>query len=728
MDILSYDTVAPINNSLDPMTVGITVGNYSNRVLIVGIAIQTSNHGNMPIVGVSSNVNGAFTKWRSDESTSNVRTEIWYLLNPTVGAHTISIDKTAAVYASAGVISLYGASQISSAFTGTGGVGTGTTASIAPLVTYDNSWVIDVICHEDGAETSSLGTIRWNVTGTATQNGAGATTSITAGTQYPTIKYTLAASAAWAMTAIVIPTAGTVPIYDSVKYYIDSVDRTDYVCANSLSITDNLGAKVNTATFRTYDIARAFVPTNSSEIIIYDVYGNKIFGGIIVSTEEKRRANNPGTGTELLEYSVSCQDYTRLLQKKLIVETFEDMTCLEIITAIRDGYFSSEEFTLNNVETGPTVTHISFNYKTGDQALENLAVAVGYQWYIDYDKDIHFYTTSGLDSYATFTDSTDNWNNLIIKPDKSQLRNRVYVRGGIYYSDPFTQSIEADGVQEEYLLAYTPDFTGFSVTIASVSKSVGTKGVDDAVLFDFLLNRKEKTLSMGETSWAIANTPLAADTVLEVTYNYEIPVLIVQEDSDSITAMKALEGGDGIYEYLITDKNITSVSAARDRASAELRDYANPITRGSIESYDVQGVQSGNVITINSTRRGINADYLITTVKATQITQTKIRYTLDFTGKLYNFVDWLVFLWKQNTQVVLGIDEILDAFMRVTDAYSGIIDGTPVQTVSAPPFKWSNDAGSTTNKMRWNLFEWATSALEIYKTEVLTVQESVSRA
>lgn len=119
--------------------------------------------------------------------------------------------------------------------------------------------------------------------------------------------------------------------------------------------------------------------------------------------------------------------------------------------------------------------------------------------------------------------------------------------GGIYYSDPFTQSIVPDGVQEEFLLAYTPKFENFSLTVNSVEQSVGIKNVDEIADYDFLLDRKEKALSLGGTAWAIANTPLLDTDLLEVTYNYEIPILIVQEDSDSIESLKSLEGGS---EYM----------------------------------------------------------------------------------------------------------------------------------------------------------------------------------
>jgi hypothetical protein len=489
---------------------------------------------------------------------------------------------------------------------------------------------------------------------------------------------------------------------------ISGVDRTINYVNNSLGITDELGAKVNTCSFKTYaEDVSGWVPEAGNELEIYDGSDNIIFGGVITKIGEKRVGLTPGTTSELLTYQVDCQDWTRLLQRKLVVETYLNKTCKEIMQLMINKYFPFDEFTLDNFADGPLVAQIAFNYKTGDKALEELAKAVGYQWYVDYNRDIHFFASEDSDVFTTITDATDNWNDLEITPDSTQLRNRIFVRGGIYYSDPFLQSNEADGIQEAFLLAYTPSYDGFSLTIDGTPRTVGIDNVDEAADFDFMLNRKEKTLKMGDTEWATANTPLPAGTIVAATYNYEIPILITQEDSSSITALRAIEGGDGVYEYLISDKNITSISAARERAYAELRDYANPIVKGKYRTHQATGVKAGNLIAINSTRRGLNANYLIQTVRISQITQDQLQYDIQFSGRLYSLVDILIRLFKNSQEVVLGLDEVLDAFNTFSDALDGIEDGTPTFEESAPPFKWSNDAGTTPNKMRWSLFEWS---------------------
>lgn len=503
-------------------------------------------------------------------------------------------------------------------------------------------------------------------------------------------------------------------VYNSIKVFIEGIDETDVTVLTSLSVTDQISSKINTASFTIFAKDTSdFKPSAGQDVIAYDIYGNKIFGGLITNVEERRSGITAGTTSELLSYSCSCQDFTKLLQKKLVVETYENVTCAAVISDIVSRYFPIEGLTVNHVSTGPTLTQISFNYKAGDKCIDDIAAAAGFDWYVDYDRDIHFFDPTLVPSSQTFTDDTTNWTDLIIKPDRSQLRNRVYVRGGIYSSDMYLQEIESDGTALVFLLAYTPYATNdgvvgdFSVVISGNTRSVGIKDVDEVDDFDFMLNRKEKALSMGNSAWAIANSPLTSGTIIEVTYSYQIPVLTVQEDSASIAALAVLEGGDGAYEYMIIDKNITSVEAARDRAMAELEDYANPITQGSLNSYETFGIKSGQVITINSTRRGISADYLLTTVRLQVITPTIIKYNLDFTGKLYGFVDVLINLFKRTQEVLIGTDEVLDALNTFTDRTDAVSDTTPVADLGAPPYVWSNDAGSTPNKMRWSLFEWS---------------------
>lgn len=488
---------------------------------------------------------------------------------------------------------------------------------------------------------------------------------------------------------------------------INGIDRTAYILMGSLSITDEITSKVNTCSFNTYDLDGTWVPTTSDTVKVYDTEGNLIFAGFIVSANETRSGINPDDGEEVLRYAVQCQDYTKILQRKLIVETYNNKDCKTILQEMVDKYFPTEEISLELVENGPTIENITFNYAPADQAITALATNTGYQWYIDYNKTLHFFSQDNALTQYTITDDSDNWTQLKINPDTSQLRNRVYIRGGIYYSDPYLQKIVADGEQEEFTLAYTPDDDNFSIEISGTPYSVGLDGIDESEDYDFLLTRKEKAVKMGETAWAQANTPLAADTVLDITYNYEIPVLVVQEDSDSISAMKTIEGGDGVYEYVVNDENITSINAARLRAAAELRDYANPVIKGSVISYETHGIKSGDLMSINLARRGLNSSYLIQNVKIKQLTTNTLQYTISFSGKLYGLVDILIALFKQSQKIILGLDEVLDAFTALQDATGGIYDGTPSIVESAPPFAWSNDAGTTTNKMRWSLFEWA---------------------
>ncbi len=495
--------------------------------------------------------------------------------------------------------------------------------------------------------------------------------------------------------------------YQQITTTINNIDRTEYIIMGSLSINDELTSTINTCSFRSYDIDGTWTPSISDIIKIYNLDETLIFAGQIASVSETRIGINPDDGEELLGYSVSCQDYTKILQRKLVIETYHNKTCKTILQEMVDKYFPQEGITFVNTEEGPLVENITFNYQSADRMIETLADSVGFQWYIDYEKDIHFFDQVGAPTTLTITDSTDNWSDLKINPDTSQLRNRVYIRGGIYYSDPYTQNLVADGEQEEFILAYTPDDNGFSLTVNATSRTVGLDGIDESDSFDFLLTRKEKALKMGRTAWALANTPLAANAVLSITYNYEIPVLVVQESSSSISAMKTLEGGDGVYEFLVVDENITSISAARARAAAELRDFANPIIRGSVTSYDAAGVTSGDLLSINLTRRGINSTYLIQSVKITQITTDTLKYTVDFSGKLYGLVDVFISLFKQSQRVILGLDEVLDAFNTLSDSNNGIYHSVPILTESAPPFAWSNDEGTTTNKIRWSLFEWS---------------------
>ena len=456
-----------------------------------------------------------------------------------------------------------------------------------------------------------------------------------------------------------------------------------------VSIENILTNEVDTASFSVID-TYINKPKEGSDIEIY-YQTKKIFKGKIVSVQSNKLNNSS------FEFYCECSDYTQDLDKRLVVEDYEGQTLKNIVIDIISKYTAG--FTTNNVSIiTPIINYISFNYETVQECFRRLAEATAYDWYVDEDKDIHFFSLDSavLNAPIELLDNGEEFTNLQISIDKTQIKNRIIVRGGYYLSNEYTQTIVADGQQTEFLVNYLAH--DLSVKVNASSKTIGIENIDDAGTHDFLFNFNEKTLKNDILA------KLSAGAILEMKYKYEIPVLCQVDDIASQAAIASIEGGDGIFEYLIVDEKLVTIDSARERGRAELSLYSNPIVSGSFESL-YPGWRAGQRLHIKLADRTIDEYYLIKNVSINAIGGDRMLYTISFATLLLGFSWLLLKLLAKISQVDARSDEVLDKLYVVNETIQSTDAMT--ETLFTPPYKWSNDAGTTVGKLRWNIGEWA---------------------
>lgn len=474
---------------------------------------------------------------------------------------------------------------------------------------------------------------------------------------------------------------------------IGGTDRTSDIISQSIVVEDIINDRQNVCKFRLMNRSGVGIPATDTEVIITLDDGTRIFGGYIVAVNH---SSVKQTGD--IVASISCIDYVYLLDRNLAHRTYEDMTDAEIIADLISTYCPGFGITTTNVVSGVTIDQISFNYLQISQCLRRIADLTGRNWYIDYSKDIHYFPTT--QSVAPFNiDSSQNaYYNLNISKDGSQVRNRVYVRGGTKLSDP-TEYIEAgDGQKTKFVLPDKPhDITVYVDTGSGyVAKTVGIKNID-LTGFDWYLNFQEKYLEQ-DSGGAVLTT----SHKLKVTYEYDVPILVAVEDTASI-----LE--NGVKEFAIFDKSIKTTDAARDRASAELTDYANDIVEGSFKTMTT-GFIAGQYININLSTYGINDDYIIQKVTATSIGGGTFEYEIDIaSSKTMGIIRFLIELLEANKNLIeLDDNEVVDELFNITDSLlsDSLTDNLIID--SAGPYRtWCVDSlESTVTRAVWDLFEW----------------------
>lgn len=657
---------------------------------------------------------------------------------------------------------------------------------------------------------------------------------------------------------------------------IDGEDRTGDVVARSVSISDVINDQVNTCTLSLVDLASTGIPNPGEEITIVDNNDDTIFGGYItkVSLNDKQNAG-------VIINRITCVDYVWLLDQNLVSETYESMTDAEIIGDIIDRYCAGTGITYVNVVSGVTIDQISFNYLQPSQCLRQICDLTGRNWYIDYDKDVHYFPlatittpfnitdqstgtvyldeeldnsdnsgtmggnatqealyveltdavndqtghvywsdtlstaftvefgfdagsgtgadatyffwgcssipnhedenpggylvaydeytnqiqikfagvllsavtqnniddggthdakiifdnntvdvwldgeskleyhdierslpgtyyglgarTGGLNNihnvydltvYDTYTNSID-FANFNLSKDVSQIKNRVYIRGGTKLSDFTTYNELGDGEKKEFVIPDKPH--DISIEVNGSPETVGIKHINTSG-FDWYVNFQEKYVEQ-DSGGAV----LTSSDTLEVTYKYDIPILVAVEDSASIAEY-------GQREYAIFDKTITTTQQARDRASAELTDYANDLIEASFTTMTA-GFVSGMYINVNLTAYSVNENYIVQNVRTKSLGAGLFEYQISLaSAKTLGIIRFLIELLEANKNLIeLDENEVVDELFQLSDALldDSLTDDLITDSTGAY-HTWVEDSpsGDINTRGRWNMSQW----------------------
>ena len=182
-------------------------------------------------------------------------------------------------------------------------------------------------------------------------------------------------------------------------------------------------------------------------------------------------------------WHISCQDYTLMLDRTLVIQDYPANyiyaptegdymgTSLSGIQAIIAAAFekdiigqfgvsdSSEIEARTFVEQGlPSLSQQVFRYSTLRETVSQLAQYVGYDFYVDYYKRLHFFYREDFDAAYDLTDNimdSDNevnYRDLTWTRDGTRVVNTFALFGDRLLSDNQTSLLSASGVQTEFAL------------------------------------------------------------------------------------------------------------------------------------------------------------------------------------------------------------------------------------------------------------------------------------
>ena len=472
---------------------------------------------------------------------------------------------------------------------------------------------------------------------------------------------------------------------------------------NSAKITEYIQNKSNKMDMQIVVKSGDIVPQEGAEVIFKDDT-RFLFAGFV----SKVNPVEIGEG-QMFNYDVEVSDYGFIFGNKIVRRAYSNKTLKFIVEDLLTDFLGmSYSYTTTNVQTGPTISSITFDHIDIRKCFEKLAKRTGYVWWVDYEKKVFFQTKQTDIAPEQITDTTANMDSINIAYDTSQVRNSVIVLGsedGEQSANTRTETFTGDSETRSWEIEEKPSqivSIKLNGVIQQFSLELNARDTDD---FLYSFNEKRIFLAAGTA------TPGAVDIVVE--YYPRVPIITQKTDIASVAFFAALDGGDGIYEYTIKEPSITSKAEAIERAEQELAEFTDPLVIGQFKTRSgllATGPASifkpGQILTVNLPTHAINTDtaFLIQQVNIQLVedgTTTEYIYTVRFGGKLVGVSEFLEGLASTGIEVT-DVEEI-KTIQTATDSLE-MADSTPTETLFTPPFQYG--AGGSPQGI-WNKSEWA---------------------
>jgi len=397
-------------------------------------------------------------------------------------------------------------------------------------------------------------------------------------------------------------------------FTLSGIDRMSLVQPMTIKITDELNGR-NTLEFRLVDLTGATYRPAVGEPVLVQWGGTTIFAGTIDDLSEEQVNNLPTCW-----YTVRCVDWNQRADMNLVAEQYINQTLLAIVADIVLDTLADDGITVDpSMETGPTLEHVIFNYRTAAEAFNDLGDLTGYTWFIDYQKVLHFFSRAYFLSPFDLT-SDLLYRSLTAQKTRQQYRNTQWVRAGKDISSVLIENFHGDSKQTTFTVAL-PVALVPTITLNSVVQTVGIRSVDTQG-FKWYWNADDTGISQDSTG-----TPISGTDTLSVIYQGYFPILIQSYVQSAIEDRAAVEGGSGVYEAIEDREEINRSALAIDYANGLLRKFGRVQQQLDIET-DETGLRAGMLMQIILPRFNLNAQYLLQRVEIEDLTGTKLRYRL----------------------------------------------------------------------------------------------------
>lgn len=480
---------------------------------------------------------------------------------------------------------------------------------------------------------------------------------------------------------------------------IEAVDKTSLWRAVDSKIKSVITKRIDTATLIFDD---PITITEWDEVIISN-QGETVryFAGFITLIQPDV------VGIDVV-WKCRAQDYTVLLDKTIASDIYEGMTDKEIIIDAFTTYLP-EVTTATYIEESVTFDRLVANRWTLRRLLDTLSASSGFDWYVDYDKKLHYFakeTNAAPFGLSTSPDGSTTYPFKMksYKSDATKIINRVIVEGGTFLSGDTDWEFPANGTQVNVQIDYRfwPQDgdtiidvfinTGTDGVPIWTEKTVGVDNVDDLTSYNVLHNRDEKLLR-----FAAGHKPSNLDRAVKLS-GRSLARVILSTDSDASFAKY-----NRWFEDKIQDESIESLAVAEQAGKAVLAEFAFAREQGVAEITE-DGLASGMLIPLVDSVRGLNDNYLIHSLTTRFKGGQLAIYDIQFGEYNPDLIDIILSLKRAATAPLQqSDDEVLHKLIEMVLDRVGVEDAdTTLTTHLTEAYKWGVDA----DELVWSFSTW----------------------
>ncbi|HEY8742817.1 MAG TPA: hypothetical protein VIU62_06950 [Chloroflexota bacterium] len=414
---------------------------------------------------------------------------------------------------------------------------------------------------------------------------------------------------------------------------VNGTDVSGLVDVQTLTITQVLTRRGDTASFALLDpsLARTFAPLQP--VTISDELGNTKFGG--VATRLRQAVTD---GPSLNRWTMECQDATYYLQKALCNKKYQAQSIDQIVKDLLASFPPGVAITTNHVQADlPTLQYFNAPHLRLADAFDKLVrlsdSTAFLMWDLDANNDLHFFDQNHApaadviltDAPPGAGEANYRRDTFWYERDVSQFANQITFRGGTYLSNPYVQTWVGNGQQTSYLFDYPPDTSvaaGGTLPVVTVAGVNQTVGIDSGSGFGGAAALVSLAQDTQTATLRFAAAP-ANGTTISATYVYDLPVLVRRKDNVSVTTY-------GAWEEYITDSLVKTQQAATQRAAAMLSQFARPLVTASVDVDQTYrgSLAAGQQLTLVNTQLGLNTSMLVTDCRISGAAGGRYRHRL----------------------------------------------------------------------------------------------------